>query len=227
MRGRVVEYRYDSIWKENKMSRIYVIILVVCLCFVFQGCAALEYLDGSSEEERQRFRMTKEEISEENAILEEQISVLRAENQRIRDQKENTAGMRDNEQHTNEQVKKLREENQILSGKLYTLQSADGTSSPSHEAEEDVGRIRMKVLSGDGNLNSAKLMANKLNKMGYEIEFIDYAPRFNFLQNSVYFAPGFQDEAKRLALNLGGKAQLKPLDWHSVFDLIVVASNRR
>jgi hypothetical protein len=63
--------------------------------------------------------------------------------------------------------------------------------------------------------------------MGYETESIDFAPRFNFSRNTVYFVPEFQDEARRLALNLGGNAILKPLDWYSVFDVIVVASKAR
>ena len=88
--------------------------------------------------------------------------------------------------------------------------------------EKDIRQLKIRVLSGDGALNSAEEMARKLRNMGYKIESIDRAPRSNFLRNTVYFAPGFQNEAKRLVISLGGNTILKPLSCSSIFDLIVV-----
>lgn len=85
-----------------------------------------------------------------------------------------------------------------------------------------VATLKLKVLSGDGDLNSAKRMAKKLGNMGYKIRLIDRAPQSNFLRNTVYFALGFQDEAKRLVSSLGDNTILKPLSWFSIFDIIVV-----
>jgi len=90
------------------------------------------------------------------------------------------------------------------------------------ELHEDIQKLRVKVLSGDGDLNSAKEMARKLRNMGYKISLIDYAPRSNFSQNTVYFAAKSQNGAKRLVLSLGGNAICKPITWSSIFDLIVV-----
>lgn len=78
------------------------------------------------------------------------------------------------------------------------------------------------MLSGDGDLSSAKEMAEKLTNMSYKIRLIHYAPRSNFSRNTVYFAARFQNEAKRLVLSLGGNAISKPITWFSIFDLIVV-----
>jgi len=89
----------------------------------------------------------------------------------------------------------------------------------------DVATLKLKVLSGDGDLNSAKRMAKKLGNMGYKIRLIDHAPQSNFLRNTVYFALGFQDEAKRLVSNLGDNTILKPLSWFSIFDFFVVTGN--
>ncbi len=62
------------------MFRAYSIILILPLCFIFQGCAALEYFDGSSKEEIKRFKMSKDEmwnemekLKAENADLQGQI----------------------------------------------------------------------------------------------------------------------------------------------------------
>ena len=220
------------------MSRTYLIILILHLGFVFQGCAPLEYLDGSPKEEIERFKMTKEEmwnemerLKTENVDLQSQINVLREENQRIRDENEKEmAGMKDENEALNEQINMLKEEsqrasdeNQVLAKKLTDLQPKYKTHSPeSDELKRDIGKLKIKVLSGDGNLHSAKDMAKRLMNMGYKIGAILYAPRSDFSQDTVYFAPEFQEGAKRLLPSLGSNAISKPLTWPSVFDLIIV-----
>ena len=220
------------------MFRAYSIILILPLCFIFQGCAALEYFDGSSKEEIKRFKMSKDEmwnemekLKAENADLQGQIDTLKEENQRIRDENENKmARMRDKNELLNEQISMLKKEsqriineNQILAKKLTEFQLKHETlASRSHELEKDIRKLKIKVLSGDGNLSSAKEMASKLRNMDYKVELIHYAPRSNFSRNVVYFAPKFQKEAERLAFSLGGNTVVKTLSWASVFDLIAV-----
>jgi len=129
----------------------------------------------------------------------------------------------------NEQIDKLeqekktiKDEKQVLAEKLAKLQLEYETLSSKHESEEDMEKLKVKVLSGDGDLSSAKEMAKKLRNMGYKITSIHYAPRSNFSRNTVYFAANFQNEARRLLLSLGGSATSKPITWSSIFDLIVV-----
>ncbi len=95
-------------------------------------------------------------------------------------------------------------------------------SSEADKPENDIEELWIKVLTGDGDMNSAKKMAETLRKMAYRIRVIDSAPRSNFLQNTVYFAPRFKKEAERLVSRLGGDTILKPLSLYSIFDLIVV-----
>ncbi len=220
------------------MFRVYLIILVLQLGFTFQGCALLERLDGSSKEEIEKLKMSKDEmwnkmekLKIENVNLQKQISVLIKENQGIRDEKENEmASIKDQNRVLNEEIKKLKEENQAirdqnqaLAKKIDTLQLKHKTfSSKSYDIGKDIRRIKIKVLSGDGNLNSAKYMAKRLTNMGYKIKRIDHAPKPDFLQNTVFFAPEFQYEAKRLVDRLGGGTIVKPLHWYSIFDLIIV-----
>ena len=87
--------------------------------------------------------------------------------------------------------------------------------------------LRIKVLSGNGDLHSAGKMANELEKMGYNIEEIDYAPRSNFLDNILYFAAKYQKEAEDLAFKSGSINILKPVTWPSVFDFIVVTGQAK
>ncbi len=51
---------------------------------------------------------------------------------------------------------------------------------------------------------------------------IDRAPRADFPVNTVYFAAGCEEEATRVAGQLGKGTVSKPLSWPSVFDLIIV-----
>ena len=95
-------------------------------------------------------------------------------------------------------------------------------SSESAEPQKDIRKLEIKVLSGDGDLNSAKEMANKLTMLGYKVRLIHHAPRSTFLRNTVFFAPEFENEGKRLVSELGNNTRLKPLTWHSIFDLVVV-----
>ena len=96
------------------------------------------------------------------------------------------------------------------------------SSSESYDLVEDMRKTKIKVLSGDGNLDSAKEMANMLRNMGYKTEFIDHASSSSFRRNTVFFAPKFQYEAKRLVSSLGGNTIVRPLSWYSIFDLIIV-----
>ena len=110
-----------------------------------------------------------------------------------------------------------------LAKKLTELQLNHETlSSKSYELEEDIQKLEIKVLSGDGNINSAKEMAKRLGNMGYKIKLFHYAPRSDFSQNTVYSTPKFRKEAKRLVDRLGGSTIFKDLSWPSAFDLIVV-----
>jgi len=230
------------------MSRGFIIILILQLGFFIHGCTTLEYIDGSSKEEIKKFKMAgygmrneMEKVRAENVNLQRQIDILNIlgkEKQRIIDENENEiAGMRgENESKIarirgenellNEEIKKLKSENQRVKYenkslvKILTRQK-ETLSSKSHALEKDIQGLKIKILSIDSK-NSAEKMAKKLSAIGYEIKSISYAPRSNFLRNTVYFAPEFKDKAEQLVASLGGKTTFKPLNWPSVFDLIIV-----
>jgi len=83
--------------------------------------------------------------------------------------------------------------------------------------------LKIKVLSGNGKISSAKALSGKLTQLGYRVENIGMAPRSDFDVNTVYFAPEYKNEAQQMAARLGGDTIYKLLTWPSVFHMIVVA----
>jgi len=177
-------------------------------------------------------------LREENVLLSEQIKNLTKEKQRILDEKESKiAGLRG--ENTNE-LARLREENVLLSEQIKNLtkenqkvkyenkslvkilaRQKETLSSQSDALEKYIQKLKIKVLSIDSK-NSAEKMAKKLREIGYDIKSISYAPQSKFSRNTVYFTQEFKDEAEQLVVSLGGNTTFKPLNWPSVFDLIVV-----
>lgn len=224
----------------HRMKKDYVIILMVCGGLLVYGCAGgpSQYSREEPETKAEGPRTTRDELWVENeklkisnAELQKQIAVLGKENQRIIDEGEGKlARLREESQLLSLQIKELTEENQriviknqVLAKKLAELHCrGEPCPTAARKAEKDIGTGKIKVLSGDGNLRSAREMARRLEKIGYRVRAIDLAPHVSFSRNTVYFAPGFHGAAKGLVSSLGGKAILKPLSWPSIFDLIIV-----
>ena len=215
------------------MKKDYVIFLMVCGGLLVHACAGgpFQYSKEGSKRKAGGPRTTRDELWVENerlkirnAELQEQIGVLGKENERIIDESgRRLARLREENQLLSLQIGELTEENQVIARKLAELQRrGEPRTSAAREAEKDIGTGKIKVLSGDGNLNSAREMESRLEKMGYRVRAIDLAPYASFSGNTVYFAPGFHGAAKALVSSLDGKAILKPLSWPSIFDLIIV-----
>ena len=225
---------------EHKMLRAYAVILIVYGAFVVHGCAGVDQPDRDvtpktvAEEPkgtRDELWIEKERVRLENVELQRQIAVLSTENERIvREYENRMARLKTLNQLLNKEIEELKDVNQtvaseyrLLKGKLSQLQ---GRREPiAHEqkaAKADISSLKIKVLSGDGDLRSAEAMVERLRKMGYEAKAIDLAPHSSFSRDTVFFTSRSQQEAKQLVSRLGGDAVLKPLSWPSVFDLIVV-----
>jgi len=218
------------------------------LGFFIHGCTTLEHIDSSSKEELKKFKMSKyemiyemEKVKADNVNLQRQIDVLNAlvkENQRISEEKESTiAGLRGENEN---EVVRLREENELLREqiknvtkenqkvkyenkslvKILTRQKST-LLSQSNALKKYIQKLKIKVLSRDSK-NYAEKMAKRLNEIGYDIKSVSYAPQSKFSRNTVYFAQEFKDEAEQLVVSLGGNTTFKPLNWPSVFDLIIV-----
>jgi len=220
------------------MTRSFLITFILCAGFVLHGCGAFEYVDGSSKDEIKKFKISKDEMWEElkkarndNSQRKNQISALQEKNQRIKaENRIKTRLMKDQTGSLDEQIVTLKaenqwlnDENQVLLQKVASRQEEDGASaSRPYDLEKCLQGVKIKVLSGDGDLGSANEMAKRLREKGCAIELIHHASRSNFLQNTVYSTPECREKAKRIVSFLGGSTIYKQLTWPSVFDIIVV-----
>ena len=230
------------------MYKGFIIVLIMQLGFFIHGCTTLEHIDSSSNEELKKFKTSKygmmheiEKVKADNVNLQRQIDILNIlvkEKQRIIDEKESkVAGLRGENEN---EVIRLREENELLSEQIKNVTKENkkvkyenkslvkiltrqkGTLlSQSNALKKYIQKLKIKVLSRDSK-NSAEKMAKRLNEIGYDIKSISYAPQSKFSRNTVYFVPEFKDEAEQLVVSLGGNTTFKPLNWPSVFDLIIV-----
>lgn len=107
------------------------------------------------------------------------------------------------------------------------IASAGATEMQTEPAPEaKPAELKVKALSGDGNIASAKALAKKLKALGYNVTHIDKAPRKNFRRVTVYYREGLETEAIKIAGKLGPDVMIKPLTWQSVFDIIAVSGRK-
>lgn len=86
--------------------------------------------------------------------------------------------------------------------------------------------IRIKVLSGDGRMLSAKNLARKLEGLDYKVTRTDIAP-YGFSKVTVFYALGFKDSAEDLSRKINASGGIKPLTWKSAFDIIVISTDKK
>jgi hypothetical protein len=219
------------------MTRSFLIAFTLCAVFFLHGCGALEYVDGSPNDEIEKFKMPEDEMwkelkkaRNESAQVKHQVNALQEENQRIRDEnKLRIRLMTDQTESLDEQIVTLKEENQRLTDENQALLQKAASRQEEYGAPaskpydlECLQDLKIKVLSGDGDLGSAREMAKTLREKGCAIESVQHAPRSNFLYTTVYSTPECQEKAKRIVSFLGSSTIYKQLTWGSVFDIIVV-----
>jgi hypothetical protein len=70
-------------------------------------------------------------------------------------------------------------------------------------------RVNVDVLNGSGDMNYTRSVASKIGALAYRIERVTRADRFDYTQTAVYFHPGGERLAERLAKEL--EVQARPL----------------
>jgi LytR cell envelope-related transcriptional attenuator len=64
-------------------------------------------------------------------------------------------------------------------------------------------RVDVSVLNGSGDYNYTRQVATHIQAQGYRIDHVGRADSFNYLQTAVYFPPGCETLAIRLAKQMG------------------------
>jgi hypothetical protein len=92
-------------------------------------------------------------------------------------------------------------------------------------------RIGVIVLNGNGVQGAAAEAAALVTARGYPVKKVGNAPRTGYARTSVFFAPGYEGEAKRFAkdMNLGQVGPLdgmKPAQLHGARLVLLLGSAR-
>jgi len=240
------------------MFRRVSVVFVVILCMTMSGCAAMRPLDGSSDEDMQKFKASKDELWNETKKLKQdnevcrrtiqkkqqeidqltkQVANLNRDIEGLKTEGEQAEGVTEKEiAKADGEDKSLKDQVSPVKGKTITGEGRKPESSgPEKEGVKkdlpqtttvekgvDPKVLRMKVLSGNGKMSSARAMSETLKKLGYKIENTGLSPRSNFDVTTIYFAPNYKSKAQQVAKQLGGGAIAKPLTWPSGFHVIVV-----
>jgi hypothetical protein len=64
-------------------------------------------------------------------------------------------------------------------------------------------RVDVSVLNGSGDYAYTRQVASHIQAQGYKIDHVGRADSFNYLQTAVYFPPGCDALALRLAKQMG------------------------
>ncbi|MCX5834073.1 MAG: LytR C-terminal domain-containing protein [Deltaproteobacteria bacterium] len=160
-------------------------------------------------------------LAEENEQLRQQVQKLSAERQESVGTAESAAAAVPPEK----EAPKVAEEKIAEPPKEKTAETPQVAPAQPVPEKKDTGlkSVRLKVLSGNGKMSSAKKMAGKLTKLGYKVEVVGMATTPDYATDTVYYKSGFEKKAADMARKLGGRTITKPISWSSVFDIIVVA----
>jgi hypothetical protein len=75
-------------------------------------------------------------------------------------------------------------------------------------------KISVDVLNGSGDINWTRQLASRIGSLGYLIEKVARADRFDYPRTAVYYEPGSEKIAVRLARQLGATTQTLPPGGH-------------
>jgi hypothetical protein len=96
----------------------------------------------------------------------------------------------------------------ILPGLVHPARKP--TTAASDAGLPPTWRVAVDVLNGSGDMNYTRSMASKIGALAYRIERVTRADRFDYTQTAVYFHPGGERLAERLARELDVSARPLP-----------------
>jgi LytR cell envelope-related transcriptional attenuator len=86
----------------------------------------------------------------------------------------------------------------------FTGSSQNRRSAPRHAAAlPRPWKVRVDVLNGAGDINWTRQVASRIGALGYRLGRVARANRFDYRSTAVYYEPGGQALAVRLARTLG------------------------
>jgi hypothetical protein len=182
-----------------------------------------KHVVGLSPEEMEREKANKDDLWEENQRL-------KARNEKILSTDKEVLSK---SKQLLTEYKALKGEQARLQEKVQSLESqVEDKNERAGDlgrkgAFPDKGRVKIKVLASNGDLDTARATARKLQEWGYPASRTDLV-RKKYGGTKVYCSEGFEPQARDIASGLGkGTVKVQPLTWPSVFDIIVVTDTMR
>lgn len=93
----------------------------------------------------------------------------------------------------------------IAGAVILVSQSGSGSKGASSQSAilPPPWRVNVNVLNGSGDINYTREVASRVQTFGYQIKHVGRADSFNYAQTAVYFPPGCEGLASRLARQIG------------------------
>ena len=202
--------------------------LFMSLALVLSGCMVEKSVYQKKVDEADSLGKEVVSLQQQNKALAEENEQLRRQVQKLGAEKQESAGMAESATTAvppEKEAPEVAEEKIAEPPKEKTAETPQVAPAQPVPEKRDTGlkSIRLKVLSGNGKMSSAKKMAGRLTKLGYKVEVVGMATTPDYATDTVYYKPGFEKKAADMAQKLGGRTLTKPISWSSVFDIIVVA----
>jgi hypothetical protein len=210
--------------------------------FLISGCGLLRHLDGSSERDIEAFKalgaQEEEGYRAAGGTARTSAPARTAADVEVEGLKTRIMEMEAEQHRLNQKLAESRRamaegQASVEAGELDALKAELATTrqqvsaleaamkSPEKPPAAALPTLRIKVLSGDGELASAREMKKTLESLGFAVERIDLAPRPDFKSDVIFYNKGFESVARNMAGRAGG-VRVKPMTWRSIFDIIVV-----
>jgi len=207
-------------------NRSLCLVTLVLLVMALSGCMVTKSAYDRKEAEANTLAKTVADLDRKNRDLAARNETLQAENDELNRQ---VAAKDDQLRLKSEEIAKQDARQAAMVSEVERMKAQQAKpAAPDIREAAPAGRaaglkaIRLKVLSGEGKIDSARKMAKRLTTMGYRVESVGMAESSDYPANTVYFAANHKKDARTLASKLGKDTILKPLTWKSVFAIIVV-----
>jgi len=202
--------------------------LFMSLALVLSGCMVEKSVYQKKVDEADSLSKEVVALQQHNKTLAEENEQLKQQVQKLSTKTQEPGGTVESEAMavpSEKEAPKVEEEKIMAPPKEKVAETHQVAPAQTVPEKKDTGlkSIRLKVLSGNGKMSSAKKMTQKLTKLGYKVEVVGMATTPDYVTDTVYYKSGFEKKAADVARKLGGRTITKPISWSSVFDIIVVA----
>jgi hypothetical protein len=113
---------------------------------------------------------------------------------------------------------------------FLSLPAAGGTDRPAYSevaaSLPPAWKVKVEVLNGSGDINWTRRVASRIGGLAYTIAKVGRADRFDYQDTAVYYEPGGQAVAVRLARQLGVRTRPLPGGADARRLLVIVGPRR-